>query len=229
MDALVFFLIATLVSTVLLYYSALGRDPETADHGQGSADPRAVLEALIHSSIGRDLTVDLDFPRHLSGHTEVGQCLLLEAEGVLDGASVTVFDQVNEVVETILEGISSPVFEPYLSVWSITDDRSEALILIPKNEPASDQRYGASVELRNTDDGTLMVQLLLCPPALPELVAVLGGDLDLRTGVGSSSPELDPCDGHHDEHNNEGCIQVAFVVIPDVHQEHGRGDDVQDV
>src|SRR4030042_683868 len=85
MDASVFFIVAVVVSTVLLYYSALGRESEVANHGEGSADPCAVLEALIHSSMGRDLTVHLDIPRHVSSHTEVGQCLLLEAEELLTG------------------------------------------------------------------------------------------------------------------------------------------------
>jgi len=229
MDAMVFFLVAVMVSTVLLHYSALGQESKVADHGQGNADPSAVLEALIHSSIGLDLTVYVDTPRHISPYVEVGQCLLLEAEGLLDGASADSFDPVNDAVRGILEGICSPVLEPYLSVWSITDSVPEVLVLIPEGESVSEQKYGASVELRNTGERMLLVQLLLCPSTLPELVDVLGGDFDLRSGVGTSPPELDPCDGHHDEHQNERHVKVGLVVVPDIDQDHGRRCDVQDV
>jgi hypothetical protein len=229
MDAMVFFLVAVTVSTVLLYLSAPRPETLVEDHGQGGADPSEVLETLIHSSIGCDLTVLLDVPRHVSSHTEIGQCLLLEAEGLLAGESASSFDPVNNAVWTILEGICSPVLDPFLSVWSITDSAPEALIMIPGSEPASDQKFGATVELRNTGERTLTIQLLLCPPSLPELVDVLVGDLDLRTGECAPPPELDPRDDHHDEDQNERQVQVGPVVLPDIGQDHGRRSEVQDV
>jgi hypothetical protein len=227
MDAIVFFFVAATVSTVLLYLSAPGPETMVEDHGQGSADPSAVLEALIHSSIGCDLTIPVDVPRHLSRHTDIGQCLLLEAEGLIAGESASSFDRLNDAVGMILKGICSPVLDPYLSVWSTTDSESEALILIPGSEPASDQKYGATAELRNTRDRTLTVQLLLCPPSLPELVDVLVGDLDLRLGECAPPPELDPSDGHHYEDQNERQVKVESVVLPDIDQDHGRSHEVQ--
>ncbi len=229
MDAVVFFLVAVLVSTILLCYSSLGPESEGTDHGKGSADPEAVLYALMRSSIGHDLTVQLDIPRHVSGRTDVGQCLILEAEGLLAGIPSIAFAPINDVVGKILSGICSPVYEPYLSLWIISDTVSEALARIPEGEPTSEQRYGASVEMRNTGTEVLLVQLLLCPPSLPELVHVLGGDLDLRAGVSAPSPELDPGDGHHYEYQNERRVQPQLVVAPDIDQEHGRGDDIEDV
>jgi hypothetical protein len=203
MDALVFFLVAVTVSSVLLYYSGKGPGAEIANHGQGSADPGEVLESLLHSSIGCDTMVNVDIPRHVSSRTGVDQCLLLEAQSILDGWPAHAFDPVNKAIWSILKNISAPVLEPSLSVWWLMDDRSELLIVIPESEPSSDQRFGASVELANTGEETQVVQLLLCPPAPSEIIDVLSCDPHLRAGVCASSAELYPSDGHHDEHEDE--------------------------
>jgi len=200
MDALVFFLVAVTVSSALLFYSAPGQEAGVAEHGQGTADPGDVLQALMHSSIGCEMTVYVEIPRHVSGEMEVSQCLLLEAETVLAGVPRSAFDEVEDAVAAILDSICSQVFDPHLSVWLFTAVVSKELISIPENEPVSSQKFGASAELSNTGDEILLAQLLLCPPAFPELVDVVSCDLDLCSGIFASSPELNPRDGHHDEY-----------------------------
>jgi hypothetical protein len=229
MDALVFFMVAVTISSVLLFYFSGNRGMSVPDHGPGSADPNEVLESLLHSSIGIDETVNLGVERHLSSRTSVDQCLLIEAEAILDGQPRSAFRSIEEAIWSILERLCTPVFAPYLSVWWMGEDFSEAVIRIPSNPPASDQAFGACVELVNSGVEILLAQLLLCPSALPEVIDVLSGHLDLCAGICTSPAELVPRDGHHHEYENECQVEVVPLICQGVDKQDCWRKDVQEV
>ncbi len=168
MDSLVFFLVAVTVSGLLLFYSSLSPS-ETIDHGQGTADPSAVLESFLHSSIGSEIVVSLDPPRYISFDTDIGQCLLLEAEAILDGVKVEAFLELNLAAEDALSNITSPACEPYLAVLSSGENESSEVFCLAGPAPMSGQRYSATADLSSDGEKSLFVQLILCPSALPEV------------------------------------------------------------
>jgi hypothetical protein len=192
MDALVFFLVAVTISSVILYYSAPGESHDAPDHGQGQGDPHEVLETILHSSIGSEIVVLTDVPRHISSDTDVSQCLLLEAEAVLDGMSIDAFGPLNDAVKAILESVCSPMYESMLRVYSSSDAGLSPIVSIPDVGLDSSQQYGASMELTHDEEKDLHVQLILSPAAFSEVVDVMVSELHLSSSVLSSPPELQP-------------------------------------
>jgi hypothetical protein len=169
MDAMVFFLVSVVISGALLYYSSLGTAVELRDHGQGQADPHELLENLLRSSIGTGIVVPLDVPRHISGDTDIGQCLLLEAEAVLDGMRVEAFDPLNEAIGSALISICSPMYSPHLAVLSSGNAGAVSLISILGPPQKTSQIYASVAHLTNDEEKDLLVQLLLCPSSFPEV------------------------------------------------------------
>ena len=192
MDALAFFLVATTVSSVLLYYSSSMPIEAPPDHGHGMSDPLEVLETLLHSTLDIEILVDLDIPRYIQCGTEIDQCLLLEAEAILDGMAPEAFSQLNLAVSSLLEAISNPVYEPFLVILASSDAGAVTVLSIPGTPHESPQRYSASTDLVHDEEKDLVVQLSLCPAALSEFSDVLLSDLDLRARVLSPPPQLDP-------------------------------------
>jgi hypothetical protein len=169
MDAMVFFLVSVVISSAILYYSSLGTTVELRDHGQGQADPHELLETLLRSHIGTEILVTLDVPRHIAGDTDIGQCLLLEAEAVLDGMSVQAFGALNEAIGEALIGICSPMYSPHLAVLSSGIVGAAALISILGPPQHTSQIYASVAHLTHDEEKDLLVRLLLCPSALPEV------------------------------------------------------------
>lgn len=192
MDSLVFFVVAVTISSILLYYSAPRESYDAPDHGQGQGDPNEVLETILHSSIGSEILVLADIPRHISSDTETSQCLLLEAEAVLDGMSINAFGSLNDAIAVILESVCNPIYEPLLRVCSCTDAGLVPIVSIPEAGSDCGQQYGASMDLTRDEEKEMMVQLVLCPATSSEVIDVLMGDLNLGSSVVSSSPELQP-------------------------------------
>lgn len=170
MDALVFFMVAMVISSILLYYSSSGPTETQDDHGQGMSDPHEILGVLLRSSIGCEITVSLDAPRYISWDTEVGMCLLLEAEAIVDGMTPGAFDELNKTVLDLLRSLCNSVYEPFLSVMAEDDTGTERIISIPGAPTKSNHMYAATMNLVQDEEKALLVQLVLCPAASPEIV-----------------------------------------------------------
>ncbi len=173
MDSLIFFMVATTISSILLFYSLPGLESESLDHGQGMADPREVLQSLLHSSVGKDVLVPLDPPRHISRSTDISQCLLLEAEAILDGMDAEVFTVLNSDVYSVLRSITNPSYQPRLAVLVSNQAGYTILFSISDVRDNAGRSYSADFELSTDDEKDLLVQLVLCPSALSEVVDAL--------------------------------------------------------
>lgn len=169
MDALVFFMVAMAISSVLLYYSGLGTTWTEDDLGQGMSDPHEILGVLLRSSIGREITVSLEVPRYISWDTEVGVCMLLEAEAIVDGMAPEAFEELNKTVLDILRSLCNPVYEPFFSVMAVDDLGTARIVSIPGVPITSDRMYAATMDLVQDEEKALLAQLVLCPAASPEV------------------------------------------------------------
>jgi hypothetical protein len=169
MDALVFFMVAMAISSILLYYSSSGITGTQDDHGQGMSDPHEILGVLLRSSIGREITVSQDVPRHISWDNEVSVCLLLEAEAIVDGMPPEAFDELNDAVLDLLRSLCNPVYEPFLSVMAVEDSGTARIVSIPGVPVQSNQMYAATMDLVQDEEKSLLAQLVLRPAALPEV------------------------------------------------------------
>lgn len=170
MDALVFFMVAMAISSILLYYSSYGLPETQDDHGQGKSDPHDILGVLLRSSIGREIAVSLEVPRYISWDTEVGVCLLLEAEAIVDGMAPEVFDELNRTVLDLLRSLCNPVYDPFLTVMAVDDLGTVGIVSIPGVPVPSDYRYAATMDLVQDEEKALLAQLILCPAASPEVI-----------------------------------------------------------
>ena len=188
MDSIVFFIAAVIISSILLYYSSNVNTMQPQDHGSGTSDPQKVIETLLRSSVGRDVVVELDAPRHIACDTEVGQCLLLEAEALLDGMEIEAFDNLNLAILDDLCAICNPMHDPFLVIYASDDSDATCLLDIPGAPPDVQTRYAASMDLVQDEEKNLAVQLILCPAAPSEVVDVMVSQLDLCASVLPASP-----------------------------------------
>lgn len=169
MDALVFFLVATVISSVVLFYSGPANEPPIAEHGQGRSDPDEVLKTVLHASIGDEIVVAVESQRHISKSTEIGQCLLIESGMLIEGAPVSAFGSLNAAVQSILEEVCSPFYEPRMTISELSDAGASQLISIPSETITCENQFGSSVELSLSDGTILLIQLVLAPAALAEV------------------------------------------------------------
>jgi hypothetical protein len=212
MDALIFFMAATAISSVALYYSALVPQEMIADHGSGRSNPDQVLGTVLHSSIGVEIAVDGGTLRHISPDTEVGQCLLLESELIIQGVSDGSFAQLNEQIEIILLSVCGPFYGHCLTVWATAEDECVAIFAVSGGTASSENVFASSSRLYVRPELEIVVQLVLAPSLLPEVLQVPRGHLDLLAGIVPSPSELYPGDDHHGDCQGDSVVQILPIV-----------------
>lgn len=192
MDAVVFFAVAMVISSLFLYYANLGEEIKAPEHGSGSADPDAVLGAVLHASVGSNIFVPMDAPRHIPADTEVCRCLLLESEQIIGGTPVEAFGELNCAVSWILDRTCNPVFSSCLSVFLLGGSVPEMLFSIGSGGGPSSQRFNSCAEFSLAGGEEVLVQLCLAPALLAEIRNVSNGQLDLGACKIATSSNLDP-------------------------------------
>lgn len=192
MDAIVFFVVAMVISSLLLYHANIDEEIRPQEHGSGSADPDAVLGAVLHASVGSEVFVPMDAPRHIPADTEVCRCLLLEAEQIIGGTSAKIFEGLNCVLSSILERTSNPVYSSCLSLFLLGDSVPEKLFSISNGECLSSQSFSSCAGFSLAGGEEVLIQLCLAPTLLAEVRNVANGQLDFGAGVIATSSDLDP-------------------------------------
>ena len=103
MDAVVFFVIATAVSSMMFYYASeeVVRAPSMR-HG-GQEDPEAVLQVFLHASLGEEIVLEIDREAHVPANSEIAECLRIELDALVLRANISDFALMNERLFRILE------------------------------------------------------------------------------------------------------------------------------
>lgn len=164
MDALVFFAVALLISSIVVSQAHLeGQNRGSPlDAGPGF-DAASVLGVLMRTSIGESIWLNTSKPTLVHFTTAVGECLAVEAAALLSGATVVAFDEMNDAILRIAVGLVSPFVVPH--VWLMRDLAGSwtRLAAIEEAAPSAGDRYAASFDLPAVGDIGCAVALVLEP------------------------------------------------------------------
>lgn len=171
LDAVIFFVAAMTISTVLMSYVRTGAESSLDDTG-GYSDPADVLEVFMRASIGERLTLLLDTQVCIEPSEEVASCLAAEVAALRQGVAPEAFADLDSLMERILRSISSPALEPHLLVLEPGDPSPKTLMTLGGAPDRGECSYASSCTLGMQGGAECLVELVLCPPAPPELVDV---------------------------------------------------------
>jgi hypothetical protein len=172
MDAVVFFVIAMAISSMLFYYAKAEAVQTPSGMCDGQSDPEAILRVFLRASLGEEAVLDLGREIHVSGNSEIAECLKIEFDALVLGADPGEFNPLNDRLVQILEAICNPVLEPHLVAIHLFDRGSEKILSIPSEPPDS-------TELPGYEGSSYLLMLILVPASLPEILPVGTGYLDL--------------------------------------------------
>lgn len=179
MDAVVFFVIAMAISSMLFYYAGAEAVQTPSRMRDGQSDPGAILRVFLRASLGEEVVLDLGREIHVSADSEIAECLKTEFDALVAGTDLGSFNPLHDRLVQILEAICNPVLEPYLVAIRLLDKGSQRIFTLPSELPDSDTRYASSTELPGYEASSYLLTLILVPASLPEILPVGAGYLDL--------------------------------------------------
>jgi len=165
MDAVVFFAGAILISAGLL--SLPGQIRGNSDTNDATIDVARLLDTVLASSIGTNLTMDTGRPVTVSRQALVRDCLAFEGEFLIRGGEPEVFAELNLAVTAIFDGCAPAGMDAYLLL--VYRSCSEPLLALPHLPDEEATRAASSVELTLDDGLELLIVLVLSPSAPSEL------------------------------------------------------------
>ena len=171
MDAIVFFVAAMTVSSVLLSYARPPGDRSLEDF-DGDADPAEVLGVFLEASIGERLTLQFEEHVTVDASEDVAHCLAVEVAALRSGVARAAFADLNSVLERMLRSICNPSFEPCLMIVELGNGAGNVVLALLDPPGAAENVYASSAELRVDDGDPCLVELVLGPATPPELVDV---------------------------------------------------------
>ena len=192
MDAVVFFVIAIAISSMMFYYVREEAVHAPSMRPEGQSDPEAVLRVFLRASLGEEIVLEMGREIHVSAYTDIAECLQIELDALALGAAVGDFAPINERLCEILNETCSAVLDPYLVSVQLLGEGNKRMFSLPSEPPDSGTRYASSVKLAGADGSTFLLTLVLVPASLPKLLHVSTGDLDLGPRIGQTSAHLDP-------------------------------------
>lgn len=192
MDAVVFFVIAIAISSMMFYYAREEAIHAPSMRPEGQSDPEAVLRVFLRASLGEEIVLDLDREIHVSANSEIAECLQIELDALTLGAAVSDFAPMNERLSEILEATCSAVMDPYLVSLQLLSEGDKWMFSLPCEPPDSSTRYASSTELAGADGSTYLLMLVLVPASLPKILHVGAGDFDLGPRVCRTPAHFDP-------------------------------------
>ncbi len=162
MDAMVFFAVAMLASSVLLSYSR-SQPLDPLGDADGAGDPAEVLRVFLRASVGAE--IELWDGLTIAGCEPVADCLMAEACWISQGAAPSSFEELDIVLLAMLEKIVAPGLSPHLQVID-TVDGGQTVLRIERSPAASDVRVSATQEFPGVGGSGYLAVLVLDPSLL---------------------------------------------------------------
>lgn len=170
MDAIVFFIAAMAISTVVLSYSVPSSGQ--VDSLDGDLNAGEILDVFLRASVCERLTLQVGRPILVDGHEDVAACLALEISALDAGIAESAFAGLNSILERTLISVCSQAFDPHLVVLVLTDSGWTTLLVLHGMPDPTHEASASSAELTTDDETPCLVELVLCPAAPPEDVDV---------------------------------------------------------
>lgn len=173
LDAIVFFSVAILISSLILSqsYAESLEGPQYSDSCYG-CDASSVFEVLLRSSIGE--TIVVDGLRTFTIHSEatVCECLSMELSALISGEQEDAFESLNEVIIGIAEKAVGLSVIPHIHVMRLLDGSWSTVVAIERAEAVSDNRAAASFDLPDEISLQSRISLILESRLSPGLCRV---------------------------------------------------------
>jgi len=167
MDALVFFAVAMLISSILMSRAYAG-SMDAVGHLDplGVDDATEVLPVLLRASLGEDVVIDTSDLVIIRRTATIGECLSAEVAALRSGESLAAFEVLNAVVLSAAERLVSPLVLPHIWLMYGTDGSLVCLAAIERQQPSAENREAASFDLPAEYGSRCAVTLVLEPSAL---------------------------------------------------------------
>ena len=161
MDAVVFFVIAITISSILFFYvdDEVLRSAEQSDDDQ--SNPGAILKVFLHSSLGADIVLQLNGEVRIPGSSEIVECISTELEALALGQNLTDFSPLNDRLIIVLRSICSPVMEPFLMAINARGQKSDEMFSIPRAITESGTQLASSTRLPSSHSSYLLILVLV--------------------------------------------------------------------
>ncbi|MCU0858975.1 MAG: hypothetical protein MUE55_00055 [Thermoplasmata archaeon] len=159
MDAMVFFAIALVTSSIVLSYTD-DRPSDLMGAVDGAVDPGDVLRVFLRASVGTD--IELWDGLTVSARESVADCLYAEVAYLTGGANPGSFAGMNEVLLDVLENISPVGTTCHLSVVDAAGS-GEPLLTIERAPAIGGVLLSASQEFPAVMGSECLAVLVLAP------------------------------------------------------------------
>jgi hypothetical protein len=170
MDAIVFFIGAVLVSTILMSYVTPLPDESRKIGIGGDTDPAEILRILLPTSMCESVVLDAGQIYYMDDRTTAAESLAIELQAMEAGYSMEQFDYLNGLIYDLLRSVCNPAFSSYLLVFGMDDVLDGPVLSIPCMPEATKNAYASSTEIPGSGEVVYLVELVLSPTLLPELV-----------------------------------------------------------
>lgn len=174
MDAILFFLVAGVVSSVMLanaFGSRVPGDPGLADRLSGRA--AEMLRAFLDASIGRQVVLFADGSELVvPASSEIADCITAELAALEKGVDQVAFRDLNEALCAALSAIAGPSVRALVCVHDTGSHDSAPVLALPETPPDSRNIYASSCVLGEEAGAAYLIVLLLDPSPLPESLDV---------------------------------------------------------
>ncbi|MDH3364790.1 MAG: hypothetical protein OEM29_02125 [Thermoplasmata archaeon] len=169
MDAMVFFAVAILISSLQLCMYRVEAVPDDVNANPASrCNPESILPVFLKASLGARCVVQLDRPLDVPAHTTVSECLAAEATAVLRGEPVDSFDSLNSMILGIATNISHPLMTPHVILHLHTIVGDAVILRIERSPPGSGDILSACCDLPEDGIQRVTISFQLEPAFLPE-------------------------------------------------------------
>lgn len=170
LDAMVFFSIAMLVSSILVLQTEACSDAAVGISDGSPTSVGGMLAALMTASIGQPVKIDLGPGLTVLGQESVAECLSAELYALGSGSGPALFAELNEAVLGLLDSLTLAAFRGWLVAVHPEGSWEAPTLAIPGLPLASSLSYAASCQLPCEDGALYTVTLVLQPAASSELV-----------------------------------------------------------
>lgn len=169
MDAIVFFSVAVLISSIMLSRTYQEyRDEVKGPELDAAYDVSSFLEVLLRGSIGEAMSLNITGNMTIRPTTTVGECLAMEASALLDGESADAFRGMNDLILVIAGRIAGQLVVPHVWILHSLNDSWIPVVEIENHPPMSENRRAAWFDLPADGADRCRVTLVLEPALLPE-------------------------------------------------------------
>lgn len=170
MDAVLFFLIAGAISSLMLVNVLGSQDPGDLGREETLSGRAAeMLRSFLDASLGRKVVLFVDESELVvSPASRIADCICAELAGLENGVDQVAFSDLNVALCSALDSMAGASVTAYICVHDMEDASTWPVLSLPAPPPDSPNVYGSSCVLGDGLAARYVAVLLLDPSPLPQ-------------------------------------------------------------